>query len=250
METVLVQKEWFESWFDSSYYPLLYHNRNQEEAALFVEQLMQYFKPAKGSRVLDAGCGEGRFAHQLAQYGLNVVGIDIAASGIQKAKQIENNALDFFVHDMRKPFLVRYFDYVLNFFTSFGYFDHPRDHYLAARSFASSLKPDGIVVIDYLNKTKVIPNLVEEEIVEKHGITFHINRYFQQGKIVKEIHLQDEKGEMHHFKEEVAAFSLADFEKIFQKVGMDLRVTFGDYQLNPFVEESSERMIMVFQKIN
>src|SRR5215472_9284415 len=38
------------------------------------------------SRVLDVGCGEGRFAAELAQAGMTVVGVDVAEEPVRRAR--------------------------------------------------------------------------------------------------------------------------------------------------------------------
>jgi 2-polyprenyl-3-methyl-5-hydroxy-6-metoxy-1,4-benzoquinol methylase len=40
-----------------------------------------------GERVLDVGCGEGRFAAELARAGVEVVGIDVAAEPLRRARE-------------------------------------------------------------------------------------------------------------------------------------------------------------------
>ncbi|HEY5342159.1 MAG TPA: class I SAM-dependent methyltransferase [Solirubrobacteraceae bacterium] len=40
-----------------------------------------------GERVLDVGCGEGRFAAELARAGAEVVGIDVAAEPLRRARE-------------------------------------------------------------------------------------------------------------------------------------------------------------------
>lgn len=42
-----------------------------------------------GERVLDVGCGEGRFAGELARAGARVVGIDIAEEALRRARRVE-----------------------------------------------------------------------------------------------------------------------------------------------------------------
>jgi 2-polyprenyl-6-hydroxyphenyl methylase/3-demethylubiquinone-9 3-methyltransferase len=43
---------------------------------------------AAGDRVLDVGCGEGRFAAELARDGAAVVGIDVAEEPLRRARQL------------------------------------------------------------------------------------------------------------------------------------------------------------------
>jgi 2-polyprenyl-3-methyl-5-hydroxy-6-metoxy-1,4-benzoquinol methylase len=47
-----------------------------------------------GDRVLDVGCGEGRFAAELARAGAEVVGIDIAAEPLRRAREHHPELVD------------------------------------------------------------------------------------------------------------------------------------------------------------
>jgi len=242
--------DWYENWFGSPFYKILYQNRDEFEAQEFVEHLLEYLQPQPGSTMLDIACGEGRFARQLAEHGYNVTGIDISNASIETAKAFEMDNLQFFVQDMRFPFYINYFDYAFNFFTSFGYFTHDRDHALAARSFAAALKRNGILVIDYLNFEHVMENLVPEETIQRGSYLFTIKRKLERKHIIKEISFVDANKKQRQYKESVAAFTLADFNKIFRPADMALVGTFGDYQLNPYHPVDSPRLIMIFKKKN
>ena len=240
--------DWYKKWFGSPFYKILYQNRDEYEAQEFIEHLLAYLHPPAGAAMLDIACGEGRFAKQLAEHGYDVTGIDISMESIDKAKAFETDNLHFFNQDMRFPFYINYFDCAFNFFTSFGYFSHDRDHGLAAKSFAASLKSDGILVIDYLNAENVIANLVPEETLQKGDITFKVTRRLERNHIVKDISLTDERNEEHRFTESVAAFSLDAFIKMFREGNLSLVNSFGDYQLGPYNPLTSPRLIMVFKK--
>jgi SAM-dependent methyltransferase len=240
--------DWFEDWFGSPYYKVLYQNRDELEAQLFVKSLITYLQPMPGSRMLDIACGEGRYAVQLVGYGYDVVGIDLSEPSIEIAKKQENEYLQFYVHDMRKPFYSNYFDFAFNFFTSFGYFKTERDHQLAVNTFAQALKPGGLLVIDYFNKDYVINKLIAEDTIERGGYTFHINKKLENKYIIKEISFNNEHGKALQFTEQVAAFDLSDFVKMFKEAKLSLVGTFGDYQLNEYNPLHSPRMIMIFKK--
>lgn len=242
------KQEWFENWFDAPFYPILYQDRNTAEAALFVDKLMDFLQPVPHAKILDIACGEGRFARQLEGYGHDVTGIDLSTRRIASAKKMETDTLHFFVHDMRFPFYINYFDYAFNFFTSFGYFEHQRDNQLAANAFASSLKPGGMLVLDYLNKFATIKHLKPEENIQRGVYTFHIRKFLRNQKIIKEISVKDTKGMEHHYQEQVSAFGLADFISLFCRTNMFVEEIFGDYDLHPFEEKNSPRLIMIFRK--
>ncbi len=242
------KKDWYENWFNSAYYKILYRDRDELEAEQFVETLVDHLQPIPGSRMLDIACGEGRYARQLAGHGFDVTGIDIAYTGILKAQEYEHERLHFHVHDMRFPLYINYFDYAFNFFTSFGYFTSDRDHLMAAKSFAAGLKEDGLLVIDYLNAPYVLDNLVPHETVMRDGYAFDITRRVEGKHIVKDIRFADREGMPIHYAERVAAFTLSDFLAIFKKAGLSLSGTYGDYRLNNYDPAESERLIMMFKK--
>ena len=53
-------QQWFETWFDSPYYHILYKNRNGEEAKKLLNNLVSKLELKPGMRVMDLCCGNGR----------------------------------------------------------------------------------------------------------------------------------------------------------------------------------------------
>ena len=225
------KKEWFELWFDSPFYHILYKNRNQEEAHQFIDAVLKHLSIEYGS-ILDLACGKGRHAYYLAQKGFDVVGLDLSPESIQYANtmyQLDN--LEFYVHDMRLPFRINYFDYIFNFFTSLGYFNDLRENEKVFESMHSGLKDNGHILIDFMNTEKVIKNLVARENKLIDGYHFYIRREVVNGKIIK--HIQVEKEEkMWVFREEVQALMQHHFHTFLNNTGFTLIKESGDYHLN------------------
>lgn len=245
-----ISKTWFKEWFNSPYYYLLYFKRDKKEASEFINRLIEHLKPAEGSRMLDVGCGKGRHAVQLANKGFDVTGIDIAEENIKAALKKETPNLHFYLHDMRLPFLINYFDYAFNFFTSFGYFSTRREHDNAIRSIAQSLKSDGIFVIDYLNVHYAEDHLVHQSEKEICGVNFYITKWFDELHFYKKIVVEDEKlKEPLEFVEKVAKFSFGDFTDMLSFQQMQVQQVFGDYQFSSFDIKKSPRMIIVAKKL-
>lgn len=241
------EDEWFSTWFDSPYYHILYNNRNTQEAQAFMDRLLAYLHPKPHNKILDLACGKGRYSVYLNQKGFDVTGIDLSGKSIAHAKQFEKEHLHFDVHDMRKVYKPEYFDFILNLFTSFGYFDTETENVVALAATAKSLKPGGKLVIDFMNTDKVINNLVAEEEKRVHGINFRIKRGVEKGFIVKTIHFSDE-GKEYEFVERVRALREEDFEEYFKMIQLRLVEVFGDYHLNPFDLAKSDRVIFVLKK--
>lgn len=239
--------DWYETWFNSPYYHVLYRHRNQSEARAFIDNLLKMLKPEPGSRILDLACGRGRHSAYLCTMDFVVTGIDLSPANIAAAKMIQSNSLYFEVHDMREPFSDGYFNYVFNFFTSFGYFDEDADNVRTVQSAAKALKKGGTFVLDFMNAHKVIGKEMHQEVREVDGIQFHISRTFRDGFIYKDISFND-KGLDHRFTERVQALQLADFERYFTQAKLKLTKTYGSYALDPFDPETSDRLILIAVK--
>ena len=240
--------EWFESWFNSLHYHKLYAHRNDTEAAGFLDDLLGRLEPRRGARVLDLGCGAGRHSKYLASKGLDVTGMDLAAGSIRDAKRFERPCLRFRRHDMRVPFGRNTFDYVFNFFTSFGYFEDPGEHLAVIRNIAASLRPGGRLVLDYLNVRYAEARLTAEEFKAIDGSTYQLTRWTDARHFYKRIVVDDGGSEPLEFVERVARFTLDDFERMCAAHDLRIEEALGDYRLSPYDSRTSPRMILVARK--
>lgn len=236
---------WFETWFDSPYYHILYKDRNDTEAQLFMDNLTHYLNLPEEAKILDLACGKGRHAIYLNQLGYDVTGVDLSENSIKEASKSSNDTLHFKLHDMRVQTEEKY-DAVFNLFTSFGYFENEEDNFKTLAAIKNSLTEYGFAVIDFMNANYVIDNLVPEEVKTVDGIDFHIKRYVADGHIHKEIDFED-KDQKFHFTEKVRALTLQDFEQMMEEADIYLLDIFGDYKLRKFYKNDSERLIMIFK---
>lgn len=243
-------KPWYKDWFNSPYYHQLYFKRDEREAAQFIDKLVDYLKPQKGASMLDIACGKGRHSIQLASEGFKVTGIDLSEESIRDAKNWENENLQFFVHDMRLPFRINYFNYAFNFFTSFGYFDTRREHDNTIRSIAQSLKPDGRFVIDFLNVQYAEDHTIHKSDLEIEGVNYQITKWFDEEHFYKRIIVEDENlPEPIEHLERVAKFTLGDFTDMLGYHHLQVQEVFGDYDFSEYDLKSSPRLIIIAKKI-
>ncbi|MFD2518847.1 class I SAM-dependent methyltransferase [Salinimicrobium flavum] len=240
----LAEKYWFSSWFDTPYYHILYKDRNDDEARDFMKNLVSFLELPQGASILDLACGRGRHSVFLNSLGFDVTGVDLSENSIAYAKQFENETLQFDEHCMCKP-VDEKFDAVFNLFTSLGYFDQEKDNLESIQAIREEIKEGGYGVIDFMNVTKVMENLVPAEVKTVKGIDFDIKRRVQDGYILKDIKFEDD-GESYEYTEKVRALDLDKFREYFKKAGINLKHTFGNYNLDPFDEKTSDRLILVF----
>lgn len=238
---------WYKEWFDSPYYHILYQHRDENEARHFIENLLGHLQLPAQSNVLDLACGRGRHARKLHEHGMVVTGIDLSSCNIQYAKQFETTGLKFLVADMRESLGTDTYYCIFNLFTSFGYFSNPGDNQKAMEVIAQALEPGGKLVLDFMNVTKVVPDLVHEETKTIKGIPFRLQRYAADGFVIKDIQFND-NGQQHHFQEKVRMLTLEDFLSLLTQSGLHNIEVFGDFELGPYHSETSERLILIAQK--
>lgn len=239
--------EWYVDWFNSPYYHLLYNNRNYNEANFLIDNLCSRLHLAKGAKLWDLACGKGRHAIALNKKGYDVTGTDLSVNSIREASLSSSPTLSFFVHDMRLPFKVEYFDAVFNLFTSIGYFKDTSDNFEVFKNVALSLKPGGVFVIDFFNSEKVISSFKTDYVERREGIVFDIKKTIKDGAIVKRIEFSD-NNHNYYFEEWVSLLKKNDFENFAEAAGLKLDATFGNYHLNPFDPVQSDRLILIFKK--
>jgi SAM-dependent methyltransferase len=238
-------KNWYADWFDTPFYHTLYQDRDYKEARFFMDNLTNYLKLPENASILDLACGKGRHSIYLNTLGFDVVGVDLSINNITYAKKFENSSLHFDRHDMSKPYPKK-FDAVLNLFTSFGYFDRDEDNLNTICAIKQALNNDGTGVIDFLNVNYVKEHLIPKETKVMDNIGFQITRSIKNGYIFKHIDFEFDN-KPYHFTERVKLLAYEDFITYFKRAGVTLIDTFGDYKLNAYNKQHSERLILVFK---
>jgi len=113
--------------------------------------------------ILDAGCGTGRITVALAEYGYDVVGVDISPKFVEEANERiaragVGNKAKCLVGDMRRLIEVvkdLRFDAVVSWFSSFGFYGDEVDKAIL-RNFAWVSKPRGLLLLDVENRDSVL----------------------------------------------------------------------------------------------
>lgn len=239
--------DWFETWFDTPYYHILYKNHDYREAEAFITKLVGGLNLPLHSKIIDLACGKGRHSVFLNKLGFDVLGLDLSQQSISFDKQFENEYLKFRVHDMRDPIEGEKVDAVFNLFTSFGYFDDENDDRKVFHAVADVLKPDGFFVLDYLNQSFVRNRLVENTEIEREGITFKINKKIENRYIIKQIDFED-KGKSYSYFERVKLHTPEKILQYAEEAGFERMTIWGDYDLSLFNENESSRCINLFRK--
>jgi SAM-dependent methyltransferase len=240
---------WYREWFNDLDYLTLYQHRDESEAEQIINLIRAKIDLMPGSKILDLACGNGRHSIQLSKLGFKVTGLDLSETllNIAKNNAISNNLnIDFVLGDMRHLNFENEFDMVVNLFTSFGYFSSDEENLKVIHNIHKALKPNGRFFIDYLNKDFLIRTLEPESVLETNGLTIIQKRKIENNRVLKDIIIRKKDKET-IYNEAVTLYSLKDFTLFFDKAGLTLENTFGDYDGSPF-SSSSSRLVLTGKK--
>jgi SAM-dependent methyltransferase len=237
-------------WQQSVYHTDLHLSAHNPAAAdRFLDRLIRHLHPAPASRILEVACGNGSFSTKLAEMGFVVTGVDAVAENIALTTQTDSDRLQFYVHDVRLPFWGNYFDMALNLLDRFGFYRTRREHEAAIRTIASALKPGGIVVFDYFNSPDAkapAPQAITQQIRDNN---YSIESREDAAHIYKKVTVTGPALPTPiSFTAQQVKFSLEDFKEMFRHHGVQVEEVFGNYELGPYDQQSSSRLIVVGRK--
>lgn len=242
---------WYEGWFDSKAYDLVYAHRDVDEAEQLVHLIEDAVTPAPDAHILDVGCGRGRHARIFARHGYTVTGIDLSPEAIAAARekaQSEGVDITFEQGDMRDPYCDGCADGVVNLFTTFGYFETDAENLRALQAMTTALRPGGWFVQDFLNAPQVKDTLVPSTTRTVNGVTIEQKRWIDDGRINKEITLDHGDG-TDTFYESVRLYTRDELVSLYPDADLELVDTYGSYQGAPHTSDSP-RLILVARKKN
>ncbi len=235
---------WYKDWFGEEYLEL-YAHRDAGEADRHVEFVTRHLGDGRPRAVLDLACGAGRHTAALRRHGFRTLGVDLSLTLLAHPPRVP-----CVTGDMRcLPFAAATFDWILNFFTSFGYFESERENFRVLEEIVRLLTPEGRYLIDFLNSDYVVSRLEPREAREVEGRQVEIERWFDEEsrRINKRIRLCATEGPPRTYLESVRAYSREEVTIGLRWAGLEVDATFGNFRGDPF-HSDSERLIIVGHK--
>ena len=195
---------WYKEWFGQDYLDL-YAHRDQAEADTNVDFVLTALGPPPPRAVLDLACGAGRHTEALRRRGYRTLGVDLSLTLLARRPDLPRVRGDM----RRLPFADASFDWVLNFFTSFGFFESERENFRVVEEIVRILTPGGRFLIDFLNRDRVLAGLAPRETVEDDGRRVDIERWYDPTarRINKRITVRPAGGPPRTFLESIRAYS-------------------------------------------
>lgn len=218
-----------------------------------VDFILDVLNLTEGSEILDLPCGFGRHSNILSEKGYKVTGIDFKEHFIELAKKNRDEKglnTNFIVGDMRSLDFENKFDAVINFFTSFGYFND-NENFETIKGISKSLKIGGKLIIDTINREWAI-NMARENgliwLLYPDNKVFLANNRFDilNGRWISE-QIIVENGESFEQEQNIRLYSYTEFSFLLNVVGLRIIESYGDMDKAPY-NIKSKNMILIAEK--
>jgi SAM-dependent methyltransferase len=236
--------DWFKQWFGKEYLEL-YPHRDEHEAHAAVQLVRDTIQGPEIGLALDLACGSGRHSRALREW-VWTVGLDLSMALLGVATT-ESPTAPYVRGDMRAlPFADHAFGLVVNFFTSFGYFDTDAQHLRVLAEVARVTRPGGTFVLDYFNADEVVRTLVPftERVVDGRTVRQR-RRISADGRYVEKSIDADKCDKT--YQERVRLFTPDELRMMLEESGFTLVHEFGTYDGNPWTN-TSPRIILFAER--
>jgi 2-polyprenyl-3-methyl-5-hydroxy-6-metoxy-1,4-benzoquinol methylase len=241
--------DWYRETFDGLY-PILYAHRDHREAEGFLRVLSREVSLEDG-RVLDLGCGPGRFLTGLAKLGARAVGVDLSLSLLERARACARGSA-LVRADMRAlPLRAGAFRTVLMMFTTFGYFEHEAEDAGVLSGIAETLEPNGTLVLDTINPRHAREHLVTRSGRIVQGMHVIERRWIDPGGpfLCKETRVGPMRdGSQRTYHERLRMYEPSSLAAMLESAGLRVRLRWGDYQGHAFETRNSARLLLIAQR--
>ncbi|NLM00283.1 MAG: class I SAM-dependent methyltransferase [Treponema sp.] len=246
--------EWFENeFFWTNYSPIMFDAQRWAEASDVAESVKMIAGLSEGSKVLDAACGCGRIAVELALLGLDVTGVDLMKSlldAAQESAEAEGVSLNLIQADLRNFQSQTKFDAAVNLYTSFGYCATIEEDIKILRNIAASIKDDGWFILECVSRETAIRYFTEGEWFERAG-KFVLTEFSVvgawEGLKSRWVLIDKETGEKidHTFVQRL--YSAVELKRILLGCGFKTCEIYGDFDFSPY-NEKMQTMVLVCRK--
>ena len=232
-------REWFKTLHGSLW---LRPDEGGEDEATSLRRMLRI---RKGQRVLDAPCGAGRAAYHLAKFGVEVVGIDLQSAFINRAKRRfsrDGVQADLRIMDLRSIEFENEFHAIYNWFNSFGYFSDSENADVVRR-FARALRPGGRLLIDLLNRERILRNFIPVGV--NHGVLFSSKWDPREERLIGQRVIDGIAKDESRSSQRL--YTLSQMRNLLASADLGVEAVYGSLNCEPY-HRGSRQMIVIARK--
>ena len=214
------------------------YDTTREDAA----QVVELIGLTPRSKVLDAGCGFGRFAAALFEHGCDAVGVDISPVAVAEAERRCPGPV-YLVADLLRPLPdgVGPFDALVSMYSSYGYGETEAEDMVMLRAFHGALKPGGRMVMQLSDLERSRHRLKTDEGVvvrETNGVTETLDVDFSTGMLHVRYELGDDVVDSR-----IRMYEAEDLRRMVEEAGFHGVERYGDFAKS--TKRPEDRLVLV-----
>ncbi|MCB2231528.1 class I SAM-dependent methyltransferase [bacterium] len=241
-------------WFDNDDFwevmgPWMFSQERWEAVPAQVDGILELTKPKAGASVLDLCCGPGRHALELARRGFRVTGVDRSQKYLDRVRSTANEEsleIELVHSDMREFTRENAFDLIVNYFTSFGYFDDPEDDYIVLRNMHASLRQGGCLLIETMGKER-LAKIFEERTFDKFDdgtILLEERTMTRDWTWIENVWTVIRNGNTKTYSLAHRIFTAAELKRLMSDCGFARTACFGSITGDPY-DQHAKRLIVI-----
>ena len=234
--------------FWEAFAPKIFAKDLWDNAPVELEKIISLLRINPGACILDLCCGTGRHSLEFARQGFQVIGVDRTLMYIREAKKraaAENLAIEFIQEDMRTYSSPETFDAVINFYTSFGYFEDPEEDRQVLNNIYLSLKPGGKFLIDVIGR-EVFARIIafrQREWFEDNGVFYlQESKPIDNWKIIENRWIRFKDNQKKEFLVVHRLYSGTELSSVLFEIGFKSVDLFGELNGSPY-DHTARRLI-------
>lgn len=240
--------EWYDEYFNRGYLRRWRLGLPDQEVESQVQWLLARLGAAPGERVVDVGCGQGRYSLVMAKHNLRVVALDrshvLLNEGISLASQMDVR-LNWVRSDMRAIPISRAAKAAI-MIDAFGFFHSPRDDLRALEEIAGALHADGRFCIAIVNGSRIREAFRTRDREHRGEVTVDTSRDLQDnGRVLHEVvSLSDAQGEA-SFERYQRLYSAEELTQLMTSAGFAVAGIYGSLEGGLFDAAKSRKIVLV-----
>ncbi len=246
------ERQWFENeelW--RVVRPLLFPPESFETARNSLDDLTAFAEVSPPAAVLDLCCGPGRFALPLAEAGFRVTAVDRTKIYLDELSSEANTRkldIEVILSDMRDFVRPGAFDFVLNAFTSFGYFEQEADDRKVLENICRSLKPGGHLVMDLIGKEVIARVFRQRDWRDVDGIILLEERQpINAWSTMRNYWTVLQEGKRRDFEFDLRLYSARELTSLIKNVGFTWAEAYTSLKKDPY-DNKATRLVILARK--
>ncbi|MFW6140976.1 MAG: class I SAM-dependent methyltransferase [Candidatus Saliniplasma sp.] len=244
------EKDWFkDQWFWEDYRSILFPKERLQRTEEQVDRIEDLLNLDKDDKILDLACGIGRHAFELAERGYEVTGLDLSETYMKEASsKVKNDDLEFVQGDMREFVKEGYYDVIINFWSSFGYFEDEMDNEKVVNNVYDSLKSDGRFLLDVMGK-EIMGRLYTERDWARIDDGFFLEERFlkDNGDYLESDWILIKNGKVKEHKFLYRFYSKSEIKDLLKKAGFSNVDIYGDLYGSEY-NRNADRLVAIAWK--